>query len=129
MGHIARQEKDSPLHVKSKDFAVAIVKMVKQNNDWRVNSLFQQVLRSGTSIHAIVNESEYAHSISDFISKLTISLKEANETKGWLEVLYAAECMVESVYTCLHRDCKELIAMLVASIKTAKNNRDINDIV
>ncbi|MBQ7687041.1 MAG: four helix bundle protein [Bacteroidaceae bacterium] len=124
MGHIARQSNDSPLHVKSQVFAIAIVNMVKQNNDWRVNSLFQQILRSGTSIHANVRESEYAQSISDFISKLTISLKEANETKGWLEILFEADCMDDVAFNSLYADCKELIAILVASIKTAKNNKE-----
>lgn len=126
MGHIARHDIDSPLHMKSLIFAVAIVNMVKQNNDWRVNSLFQQILRSGTSIHANVRESEYAQSISDFISKLTISLKEANETKGWLEILFEADCIDDTVFNSLYANCKELIAILVASIKTAKNNKEIN---
>lgn len=126
MGHIARHDNDSPLHMKSLIFAVAIVNMVKQNNDWRVNSLFQQILRSGTSIHANVRESEYAQSISDFISKLTISLKEANETKGWLEILFEADCIDDTVFNSLYANCKELIAILVASIKTAKNNKEIN---
>ena len=125
MGHIAKQSSDSPLHVKSKQFAVTVVRMVKQNNDWRVNSLFQQVLRSGTSIHANVRESEFAQSSPDFISKLTISLKEANETKGWLEVLYEAECMDSSTFNDLYPRCKELIAILVASIKTAKINNNL----
>ena len=125
MGHIARHDNDSPLHTKSKEFAVAVVRMVKQNNDWHVNSLFQQVLRSGTSIHANVRESEYAHSISDFISKLTISLKEANETIVWLEVLHEADCLQESSFNDLYGKCKEIIAILVASIRTVKENRDI----
>ena len=124
MGHITRHDNDSPLHVKSQLFAVAIVNMVKQNNDWRVNSLFQQILRSGTSIHANVRESEYAHSISDFISKLTISLKEANETKGWLEILFEEDCVDDAFFNSLYADCKELISILVASIKTAKNNKE-----
>lgn len=122
MGHITKREKDSLLNVKSKDFAIAIVKMVKQNNDWRVNSLFQQILRSGTSIHANVRESEFAQTPPDFIAKLSISLKEANETKGWLEVLYGADCLDEIIFNTLYSDCKELIAILVASLKTAKNN-------
>ena len=125
MGQITRQGTDSPLHTKSMSFAVDIVKMVKQNNDWRVNSLFQQILRSGTSIHANVRESEFAHSSADFISKLTISLKEANETKGWLEVLYEADCIDEASFDSLYPRCKELIAILVASIKTAKINNKL----
>ena len=126
MGHIAQHDNDSPLHVKSRCFAVAMVNVVKQNNDWRVNSLFQQILRSGTSIHANVHESEYAQSISDFISKLSISLKEANETKGWLEILYEADCIDDAAFNGLYANCKELIAILVASIKTAKNNKELN---
>ena len=125
MGQITRQGTDSPLHTKSMSFAVDIVKMVKQNNDWRVNSLFQQILRSGTSIHANVRESEFAHSSADFISKLTISLKEANETKGWLEVLNKADCIDEASFDSLYPRCKELIAILVASIKTAKINNKL----
>jgi four helix bundle protein len=125
MGHITRQGKDSPLHTKSLSFAVDIVKMVKQNNDWRVNSLFQQILRSGTSIHANVRESEFAHSSADFISKLTISLKEANETKGWLEVLYESDCIDETSFDSLYPRCKELTAILVASIKTSKTNKNL----
>ncbi|MBQ9285194.1 MAG: four helix bundle protein [Bacteroidaceae bacterium] len=125
MGHIARQGIDSPLHLKSKSFAVAIVRMAKQNNDWHVNSLFQQILRSGTSIHANVRESEFAQTSPDFITKLTISLKEANETKGWLEVLYEADCVDNSTFNNLYSLCKELIAILVASIKTAKLNSQL----
>ena len=125
MGHIAKQSSDSPLHVKSKQFAVTVVRMVKQNNDWRVNSLFQQVHRSGTSIHANVRESEFAQSSPDFISKLTISLKEANETKGWLEILYEADCLDDSTFNHLNHACKELIAILVASIKTSKLNNNL----
>lgn len=122
MGHIAKHDKDSLLNVKSKDFAVAIVKMIKQNNDWRVNSLFQQILRSGTSIHANVRESEFAQTLPDFITKLSISLKETNETKGWLEILFGADCLDETIFNTLYSDCNELIAILIASLKTAKNN-------
>lgn len=125
MGHITRQGTDSPLHAKSMSFAVDIVKMVKQNNDWCVNSLFQQILRSGTSIHANVRESEFAQSPADFISKLTISLKEANETKGWLEVFYEAGCIDETSFDSLYPRCKELIAIFIASIKTSKTNNNL----
>ena len=125
MGHIGREGQYSPLHAKSKSFAVDIVKLVKQFNDWRIGSLFQQVLKSGTSIHANVKESEFAQSQADFITKLSISLKEANETKGWLEVLYESECIPEASFNYLYPRCKELLAMLVASVKTAKTNKDM----
>ena len=79
--------------------------MVKSNNDWRVNSLFQQILLSATSIHANIRESEYAQSIADFITKLTISLKEANETKGWLKILHGASCINNDTFFNLHHYC------------------------
>ncbi len=123
MGHIARQCSDSPLHDKSQAFAVAIIKMVQQNNDWRVNSLFQQILRSGTSIHANVRESEYAQTPADFITKLTISLKEANETMGWLEMLHDSECIPTDTFNSLSTHCREVIAILVSSLKTIKANQ------
>ncbi len=123
MSFNAKQRDESPLHVKSKAFAVRMVKMVKSlNDDWRLASLFQQVLRSGTSIHANIRESEFAQSAADFISKLSIALKEANETQGWLEVLNASDCMSDVAFESLNTDCDELISLLTASIKTAKRN-------
>ena len=71
-----------PLHVKSYNFAVRIVKMFLHftENDWKLQTIYKQVLRSGTSISANVHESEFAQSPSDFASKLHSALKEANKT-------------------------------------------------
>lgn len=78
----------SPLSIKSYQFAVNIVNLVKNSqNDWRIKSLFDQMLRSGTSIAANIHESEFAQSPADFVAKLSISLKEANETIYWLQLL------------------------------------------
>ena len=125
MGHISRRGSNSLLNVKSKSYSVEIVKMVKQNNDWRLNSLFQQVLRSATSIHANIRESAFAQSPLDFVSKLTIARKEANETLGWLEILYDSDSMPESWFESLYPQCDELISMLTASIKTTKQNNNL----
>ena len=125
MGHIARRESNSQLNRKSKSFSVEIVSMVKQNNDWRINSLFQQVIRSGTSIHANVRESEFAQSPADFVSKLSIARKEANETLGWLEVLYDSNSITEPWFERLYPLCDELVSMLIVSIKTAKQNNNL----
>ena len=90
------KRENSILHVKSKKFAVRIIKMIKHlDNDWRLASLYNQILKSGTSIHANVRESEFAQSSSDFISKLSISLKEANETVGWLELFLESGFLLE----------------------------------
>ncbi|MBE6255894.1 MAG: four helix bundle protein [Prevotella sp.] len=126
MQQITKRGDDSPLNVKSKAFAVRIVKMVKHlGKDWSLSALFQQILRSGTSIHANVRESEFAQSPSDFISKLSIALKEANETQGWLEILHESECISHQAFESLNKDCDELISMLSASIKTTKRNNGL----
>ena len=78
----------SVLHIKSYAFAVRITKMFLQltEDDWKLQAIYKQVLRSGTSISANVHESEFAQSPSDFASKLHIALKEANETMNWLNL-------------------------------------------
>lgn len=125
MVQIARRGTDSPLNVKSKIFAVSAVEMVKQSNDWRMNSLFQQFLRSSTSIHANIRESEFAQSPADFVAKLSIARKEANETLGWLEVLYDSNTIDELWFGRLYPQCNELLSMLTASIKTTKLNSNL----
>ena len=99
--------------------------MVKQSNDWRMNSLFQQFLRSSTSIHANIRESEFAQSPADFVAKLSIARKEANETLGWLEVLYDSNTIDELWFGRLYPQCNELLSMLTASIKTTKLNSNL----
>jgi four helix bundle protein len=102
---------------------VKLIKSIK--NDWTLSSLFQQILRSATSIHANIRESEYAQSTSDFISKLSIALKEANETQGWLEILVESDCLAQEAFSSLYADCDELISMLSASVKTTKRNNGL----
>lgn len=116
-------KKDSLINNKSLAFALRIIEMVKyiRKNDGE-NVLTKQVLRSGTSIGASVRESEYAQSQSDFIHKLSISLKEANETDYWLCLLNKAGYIDEVSYESIKRDCNEITAILIASIKTAKEN-------
>lgn len=118
----------SVLHIKSYAFAVRVVKMFLHlaGDDWRLTSIYKQVLRSGTSISANVHESEFAQSPSDFISKLSIALKEANETMNWLNLLKDTGCLKENEFESMAKECSELIALLVSSIKTVKkriNNR------
>ncbi len=126
MQQITRRGERSLLNTKSKAFAVRIVKLIKSiKNDWTLSSLFQQILRSATSIHANIRESEYAQSTSDFISKLSIALKEANETQGWLEILVESDCLAQEAFSSLYADCDELISMLSASVKTTKRNNGL----
>lgn len=119
-------EQASPLAVKSEAFSIRIVKMVQYLNlhcDRNMKPIYNQVLRSGTSISANLGEAQFAQTPADFLTKLYISLKEANETKKWIKLLKESSCLTETQYNSMLADLSELIAMLVSSIKTAKKNQ------
>ena len=84
--------------------------------------LSKQILRSGTAIGALIREAEYGQSKIDFIHKLTISLKEANETEYWINILKDTNYIDIKLFESLLDDCKQLLKLLITSIKTAKNN-------
>ena len=107
------------------EFAVQIIKLVKHLKEKRESIISNQIGRSGTSIGANIREAKYAHGTADFISKMQIALKEANETGYWLELLYKTDYINEKQYTSLESKCKSLRAMLVSSINTAKNNYEV----
>ena len=112
-----------PLTTKSYLFAIEIVRLCQRlvivNKEY---VLSKQVIRSGTAIGAILREAEYAFSRQDFIFKLSISLKEANETLYWLSLLFDTDYITVDQFEKLRKECNGLISMLVASIKTAKSN-------
>lgn len=114
--------KRSVLRNKSYRFAVRIVNMsVFLRNDKKEYILSKQIVRSGTAIGASIREAEFAQSDLDFIHKFSVSLKEANETQYWLDLLKDTGFIEESIYLSMKSDCKELISMLVASINTLKS--------
>ena len=114
--------RNDKLSVQSMDFAVSIINLVKQLKENREHIISNQIGRSGTSIGANIREAQYAHGKADFIAKMQIALKEANETGYWLELLYKTNYISEEQYIFLESKCKSLRAMLVSSINTAKNN-------
>ena len=114
--------KENKLADLSMDFSVEIIKLVKQLKEKRESIISNQIGRSGTSIGANIREAQYAHSKIDFIAKMQIALKEANETGYWLELLYNTEYITERQYKEFETDCKSIRAMLVSSINTAKNS-------
>ena len=118
-----------PLHTKSYAFAVRVVNMFLHftTSDWKLQAIYKQVLRSGTSISANVHESEFAQSPSDFVSKLHIALKEANETMNWLNLLHDTGVLDEKGFESMTEDYSEVIALLVSSIKTIKKNNQLNN--
>jgi len=82
----------------------------------------KQVLRSGTSIGALIREAEFGQSKADFGHKMSIALKEANETEYWLLLLNDTGYVLQKdLLVSLQSECKELIAMLVSTVKTVKN--------
>ena len=85
--------------------------------------LSKQFLRSATGVGANVSEAERGQSKADFIAKMYIALKEANETDYWLRLLYASGYLSDAEYTSISRDAEELIAMLVSICKTASQNQ------
>ena len=116
---MAYRREESLLHKKSYAYAIRVVKMVRFLQDEKKERvLSKQVLRSGTAVGALVRESEFAQSAADFINKLKIALKEANETDYWLSLLHDTRYMDDDAFNSMEADCKELIALLVSSINT-----------
>lgn len=109
---------------KSFKFAIRIIKFYKIliERENKYYPLFKQLLRSGTSIGANITEAQSSPSKKDFINKLNIGLKEANETKYWIELLKETELINEKEYLSVLNDCTELIKLLTSIIKTSKEN-------
>jgi four helix bundle protein len=112
----------SLLLTKSEDFAGRIIKMYQYLTDHKKELIIsKQILRSGTSIGANITESRNAQSTSDFIHKLNIALKEADETVYWLKNLYKGGYLNEKEYESIYNDADEIVRLLVSSIKTLKD--------
>ena len=108
---------------KSKKFALRIIGLYKYLTETkREFVLSKQVLRSGTSIGANSREAERGQSKADFYAKLYISLKEADETQYWLELLFESGYLPEKEYKSIYEDCEELIRILVSITKNQKKN-------
>ena len=114
--------RNDKLSVQSMDFAVSIIRLVKDLKAKKESIISNQIGRSGTSIGANIHEAQYAHGRADFISKLQIALKEANETGYWIELLYRTNYISEAEYNALGEACTSIRVMLISSIKTAKEN-------
>ena len=108
---------------KSFDFAVRIVNVYKfLCDEKREFVLSKQLLRSGTSIGANVEEALQAQSKRDYLSKMNIALKEANESQYWIRLLHATKYMEENQKESIYKDCNEIIKLLVSIVKTTKKN-------
>jgi len=115
--------KESVLSEKSFAFALRIVKLYKHLlNEHKEYVLSKQLLRSGTSVGANIEEAKHAQSKIDFIHKLSIAQKEASETNYWIRLLQKSDYLNEKLAGSLVADCEEIQRMLTASIKTTKTN-------
>lgn len=110
---------------KAERFAIRIVKCSRYIRDkQREYSLADQLLRSGTSIGANLSEAELAQSKADFITKLSISLKEAAETKFWLKLLHETDLLEDKMFYSMYTDVKDIISLLVTILRKLKGIND-----
>lgn len=113
--------KYDPLSEKSYSFALEVIRLTQYLiGERREFDLGRQLLRSGTGIGALIREAEFGQSRADFKSKMSIALKEANETSYWLCLLKDSVIINQKPFEELHPKCKELFAMLAATVKTLK---------
>ena len=115
--------RDNVLHSKSRDFAIRIINCYKYLNSEKHEFIMsKQLLRCGTSIGANTVESKNAQSRPDFLSKLNIALKEADETTYWLDLLHGCNYLNDESFNSLNKDCREIIGLLTSIIKKLKQS-------
>lgn len=114
---------DNPIEKRSYLFALRIVKAYKyltgQKGEYVMS---KQMLRSGTAIGAMMHEAKFAQSRADFINKVSIALKEANETLYWIELLHDSEYLDDMTYNSIYQEADEITAILATIVKSTKDN-------
>ncbi len=116
--------RDDKLSNISIDFSISIINLVKELKQKKETIISNQIGRSGTSIGANIHEAHYAVSKADFINKLQIALKEANETGYWLEILYKTEYITQETFKSLDNVCANIRVLLISSLNTVKSHTD-----
>ena len=109
---------------KTYSFAIRIIKAYKFLSGKSEFVLSKQLLRSGTAIGALCREAQNAQSKADFLNKMNIALKEANETEYWLSLLKDTEYLDIKIYESMNADCEEIVKILTSTVKTTKKNID-----
>ena len=111
----------NPVAEKSYLFAISIIRMYKLlSGNKREFVMSKQLLRSGTAIGALIKEAQHAQSKADFLNKMNIALKEANETEYWLMLLRDTEYINNDEYTSINKKCDEVLRLLVTIVKSCK---------
>jgi four helix bundle protein len=115
--------KQNPIKEKSFRFALKVVEVsrsvAREHNEF---DLTRQLKRSGTAVGALIREAEQAESKRDFIHKLAISLKEANETEYWIDLLFQSNMMTEEHYFYIREEAAEMNRLLISIIRNTKLN-------
>ena len=104
------------------EFAVVIVNLIDNVKAPKSSYMVEQLARAGTSVGANIHEGQYAQSKKDFISKMEIALKEANETSYWLKLMHETKRIDYDTYQNAEKLCGNIRRLLIASCKTAKEN-------
>ncbi|MBP3786799.1 MAG: four helix bundle protein [Prevotella sp.] len=109
---------------KTESFADRITKMYRYLSEKRQGDkdMLKQIVRSGTSVGANVSEGQFAQSKADFLTKMTIALKEANETRYWLKRLYAYGSLNDNEFESIIKDNEEIINILTTITRTTREN-------
>lgn len=111
---------NNPIVEKSLNFAIRIIKLSRYlRTKKKEYVLSKQILKSGTSIGANIAEAQRGQTKADFVAKMSISLKEANETMYWLMLLYRTDILTTTEYESLYKDLDEILSLLTAICKTA----------
>ena len=120
-----KEDKDNLIAIESKAFAIRCIRLYQHlSNSKKEFVLCKQLLRSGTSIGANVKEALRGQSRADFGAKMNIALKEANESEYWLELLFDTEYITQDGFQSKIEDCRRLIRLLTAIVKTTFQNHD-----
>lgn len=112
----------NPIYSKSYVFALKIIEIYKVLASQKEFVLSKQLLRSGTAIGALVREAEHAQSKADFLHKMNIALKEANETLYWLQLLKDSSYIDSTTFNSIYPYSEELVKLLASIVKTTKQN-------
>ena len=116
--------RNDELSNQSISFSISIINLVKELKEKHENIISNQIGRSGTSIGANIHESQYAHGTADFIAKLQIALKEANETGYWLRILYETDYISCEQFKQMNNSCTSIRVMLISAINKSKQKLD-----
>ena len=115
------QKKDAGIHELSYDFGCRITRLFQyltEDSEYKEYVISKQIYRCGTSIGANVRESKHAQSDADFLSKMSIAYKEADETDYWLNLLRDNGYLNDDQFLSLSHDCDRILKVLTSIVKT-----------